>query len=200
MAAVFQQIRQFRSGLGRLCNYDWVPIPLVYPQVIISLFKCFFSTSNALLFNNHTIYLGCFPSCTILFYAMPSCSTVCPNWWWFTGSRKSCKQMNIIFECKLTSSAYVPCQNHPDQYVNMKEIFLKAYPVVPFIMTALQYIFYVGWMKVAESLMNPLGEDDDDFECNYLIDRNLAVNFSNKFNSIKFAKILSVLFCSRKFR
>ncbi len=30
-------------------------------------------------------------------------------------------------------------------------------------MTALQFIFYVGWMKVAESLMNPLGEDDDDF-------------------------------------
>lgn len=32
-------------------------------------------------------------------------------------------------------------------------------------------------MKVAENLMNPLGEDDDDFECNFLIDRNLAVSF-----------------------
>ncbi|KIH49858.1 hypothetical protein ANCDUO_20066 [Ancylostoma duodenale] len=52
------------------------------------------------------------------------------------------------------------------------------YPMVPFAMTALQYIFYVGWMKVAESLMNPLGEDDDDFECNYLIDRNLRVGLT----------------------
>lgn len=42
-------------------------------------------------------------------------------------------------------------------------------------MTALQLIFYLGWIKVAEALMNPLGMDDDDFECNYIIDRNIAV-------------------------
>lgn len=33
--------------------------------------------------------------------------------------------------------------------------------MVPLFMTALQFTFYVGWMKVAESLMNPLGEDDE---------------------------------------
>lgn len=43
------------------------------------------------------------------------------------------------------------------------------------VMTMLQYLFFVGWMKVAESLLNPFGEDDDDFECNFLIDKNLAV-------------------------
>lgn len=32
-------------------------------------------------------------------------------------------------------------------------------------------------MQVAEALLNPLGEDDDDFECNFLIDRNVAVCF-----------------------
>jgi len=30
-------------------------------------------------------------------------------------------------------------------------------------------------MKVAEALLNPLGEDDDDLECNYVIDKNLIV-------------------------
>ncbi|OON16555.1 bestrophin-3 domain protein, partial [Opisthorchis viverrini] len=54
----------------------------------------------------------------------------------------------------------------------------KAYPgyevdiYVP-IFGLLRFFFYMGWLKVAESLINPFGEDVDDFEIEYLIERNL---------------------------
>ncbi|CAD5119411.1 DgyrCDS8026 [Dimorphilus gyrociliatus] len=49
-------------------------------------------------------------------------------------------------------------------------------PYFPFF-TFLQFFFFMGWLKVAESLLNPFGEDDDDFDVNYLIDRNLQVSY-----------------------
>ena len=39
----------------------------------------------------------------------------------------------------------------------------------------LKFIFYFGWLNVAETLINPFGEDDEDFDVNYLINRNFQL-------------------------
>ena len=48
--------------------------------------------------------------------------------------------------------------------------------VVP-VFTMLQFLFYVGWLKTAEALLNPYGEDDEDFDTNYMVDRHLQISY-----------------------
>ncbi|XP_076265029.1 bestrophin 2 isoform X1 [Rhynchophorus ferrugineus] len=59
---------------------------------------------------------------------------------------------------------------------NVKGKFEEPDVYFPFF-TALQFCFYIGWLKVAEVLINPFGEDDDDIELNWLIDRHIKAAY-----------------------
>lgn len=45
------------------------------------------------------------------------------------------------------------------------------------IFTFWEFVCYVGWLRVAQGMLNPLGEDDNDIELNAIIDGNLRKGF-----------------------
>ncbi|KAK6748358.1 hypothetical protein RB195_001153 [Necator americanus] len=112
--AISQEIRAFRTGLSLIWTYDWVPLPVMYPQLVFMAV--------------HAYFIVCVFSRQFIITPTAANYTV----------------VDLYF---------------------------------PF-MSSLEFIFYVGWMKVAMELLNPFGEDDDDFDCNFLLDRNLTISLT----------------------
>ncbi|VDK40278.1 unnamed protein product [Gongylonema pulchrum] len=129
--------------MAMLYNFDWVPLPIMYPQLIVLAV--------------HLYFVVCF------FSRQHILSEEAPN-------KSVVTLTNVKFdEDRVAEVSY----NEGTRFNGAFQ--LDVY--FPF-MTVLQFIFYMGWLKVAEAILNPFGEDDDDFECNFLLDKNLAVGLT----------------------
>ncbi|KAI8515100.1 chloride channel [Branchiostoma belcheri] len=73
----------------------------------------------------------------------------------------------FLLSCLMGRQYLDPAQGYEGHEV---DLYVPAF-------TLLQFFFYMGWLKVAEQLINPFGEDDDDFDSNWCIDRNLQISY-----------------------
>ncbi|CAD6199939.1 unnamed protein product [Caenorhabditis auriculariae] len=106
------KIEKFRGHLLALVQFDFVPMPLVYTQVVTLAVRSYFFIA---LFGRQ-----------------------------FLDPTRSSRPIDLYFP----------------------------------IFSTLQIIFIVGWLKVSEVMLNPLGEDDEDFETNWIIDRNIQIGYA----------------------
>jgi len=56
--------------------------------------------------------------------------------------------------------------------IGSQEVNKDAYTFIP-IFLVLKFIFFFGWLEVAEAIANPFGNDDDDFQICELVSRHL---------------------------
>ena len=90
--------------------------------------------------------------------------------WPWGGDAASEKEYEKIDEKMGNTSAPVPGAVN---FVGYDTATIVYFPF-PFF-TVLEFIFYFGWLRIAEVLINPFGDDDDDFDINYIVDRNFQI-------------------------
>jgi len=81
--------------------------------------------------------------------------------------------VRIYFFCALIGSQHI-IYREDDQGEHTGEIVDLYYPIF----LTIQFMFFFGWLRVAETLYNPFGEDDDDFALEELINRHMKVAFN----------------------
>ena len=107
------RVSDFRYSLSEVANYVYLPVPLVYTQVV-----------------HLAVY--------------------------------------VYFAVSLIGEQWIIWRKPGDEEVDL------YYPIF----MTVRFLFIFGWLRVAETLYNPFGEDDEDFELNELLNRHFKVAMS----------------------
>ena len=67
-------------------------------------------------------------------------------------------------------------ENHVGYVENVHALNLPFLSSIP-LFSLLKFFFYFGWLHVSQVLINPLGDDDEDFDVNDLLDRHLQISY-----------------------
>ena len=162
-------LNDYRGKLGTLVGFDWVNISLVYTQVVTIAVHSYFMMSifskQYLMPDNHAnIHHN---DEHHRFY-----NTV-------SSTEKNILNSDLPVNISLRTATVQDgnsdeISDSENQIPDLEEIaFISKY--LPIYMM-LEFLFYMGWLKVAEQLINPFGEDDDDFEMNEIMDRNYEIS------------------------
>ncbi|OON22565.1 hypothetical protein X801_01532 [Opisthorchis viverrini] len=71
------------------------------------------------------------------------------------------------FLCQIFASQFV---EHNDDAHGRIDLYVPVFNIFSF-------IFLMGWYKVALCVVNPFGDDDEDFQINDILDYNLEVSY-----------------------
>uniref|UniRef100_A0A1I8GB21 G_PROTEIN_RECEP_F1_2 domain-containing protein n=1 Tax=Macrostomum lignano TaxID=282301 RepID=A0A1I8GB21_9PLAT len=77
---------------------------------------------------------------------------------------------DLLSHLRNSSTAVSPVSIGND---NRGEVIDMYFPVF----TVFQFLFLMGWLKVAMCVMNPFGDDDEDFHTSEILDYNLEISF-----------------------
>jgi len=147
-----ERLRGLNSMMG---IYAWIPIPLAYTQVVVVAVYSYFLAS---LFGNQFLR---------------------PTYY------KDNTDSNGTWDRVLNATDYFTGDDAwgPPDYTAGKRLGLEnviGQNSVDFyipVFGILEFIFFNGWLRVAGAMLNPFGNDDDDFDLNYIIDRNMTLGY-----------------------
>ena len=149
-----KNLNDYAQYNGWLLCYSWVNIPLAYTQLVtIAVHVYFLVALFGRQYLNPTMYIVEDGQ-----YVSVGLNRTIP------GNHIDKKMIMIIM------TAISGAVNLVGYDTNTHDFYFPLF-------TTLEFVFYFGWLKVAENLINPFGDDDDDFDIGYIIDRNFQVSY-----------------------